>query len=66
MDKMVTILQLTYANAFSSMTNFVLRLKFIKVVFPDGPIENKTALVQAMAWQQAITQTNADPVHRRA
>ena len=31
-----------------------------------GPTDNKTALIQVMAWRQtAIIWTNADPVHRR-
>ena len=37
---------------------------------PRGPIDNKSALVQVMAWhrsnrRQAITRTNADLVHQR-
>ena len=28
-----------------------------------GPIDNNAALVQVMAWHQAITWTNADPAH---
>ena len=32
---------------------------------PRSPIDNKAALVQVMAWRQAITWTNADPVHWR-
>ena len=36
-------------------------LKFV----PKGPINNKSALVQVMAWHQAITETNADQLHWR-
>ena len=39
----------------------------LKFVF-KGSIDNKTALVQGMAWpgrRQAITWTNACPIHRR-
>ena len=41
-------------------------LKFV----PRSPIDNKPALVQAMAWHRTddkpfITWTNADPEHRR-
>ena len=36
-------------------------LKFV----PRSPIDNKPALVQLMAWRQAITWTNADPVYWR-
>ena len=33
---------------------------------PKGPIDNKSALVQVMAWPwTAITWTNANPLHRR-
>ena len=35
-------------------------LKFV----PKGPIDNKAAMVQVMAWhRKAITWTNADPIH---
>ena len=37
-------------------------------IVSEGPIDSKLALVQVMAWHwtgdQAITWTNADPVHR--
>ena len=36
-------------------------LKFV----PEGPIDNTSALIPAMALRQAITWTNAEPVHRR-
>ena len=36
-------------------------VKFI----PKGPFDNKSAMVQVMAWRQAITWTNAAPVHWR-
>ena len=32
---------------------------------PKCSIDNKPALVQVMAWRQAITWSNADPVYRR-
>ena len=36
-------------------------LKFV----PRGAIDNEPASVQEMAWRQAITWTNAGPVHWR-
>ena len=57
-------------NAFSWTKNCIFIKISLKVV-PKGPIENKWAFVQAMAWhrigdkRQVITWTNADPVHRR-
>ena len=36
-------------------------LKFVS----KGPIDDMSALVQAMAWRQAITWTKADPVQWR-
>ena len=35
---------------------------WIEFHLSKGPIDNKSALVQVMAWRQAITLTNADPV----
>ena len=35
-------------------------LKFV----PKGPIDNSPALVEIIAWHQAIISTNADPIHR--
>ena len=39
---------------------FRISLKFV----PTGPIDSKSALVRSLNRLQAITWTNADPVHR--
>ena len=50
-DKMEDNLQTTFSNAFSSMENariaIMISLKFV----PKGPIDNKSALVQVVAWR---------------
>ena len=49
LDKMAAILQTTVSKAFSWMKSVLFRisLKFV----PKGPIDNKAALVQVMAWR---------------
>ena len=43
-------------------------IKFQWSLFPNGTIDNKSAMVQVMSWRQTgnkpFTCTNADPVHR--
>ena len=41
--------------------SFRISVKFVT----RGPINNRLTLVQVMAWRQAITLTNADPIHWR-
>ena len=47
---MAKILPITFSNVFSSMKMFELRFKISLMFAPEGPIDNKTALVQIMAW----------------
>ena len=63
LPKMAAISQMTDSNVFSWMkcVYFIL----IKISLKCVSIDNKPALVQIMAWQQAIIWTNADPVHQR-
>ena len=44
---------------------FCFSIQIVLEFVPKGPIDNKSALVHAVAWYQAITRTNADTVHRR-
>ena len=47
---MATISQTMFSNAFSSMKMFKFLSKFSLKFIPKGPIDNKPALVQIMAW----------------
>ena len=50
-DKMAAISQTTFSNAFPWVKSFVFWFKFHWFV-PKGPIDNKWALVQVMAWRR--------------
>ena len=54
-DKMAAISQMTFSNAFSWMKRFEFLFKFHWNLFPrvQGPINNKSALVQIMAWRRS-------------
>ena len=59
--KMATISQTTISNAFWRMKSFVLiriSLKFI----PKGPIDNKPALCQLMAWRRTGDKPLPEPM----
>ena len=47
---MAAISQTTSSNVFSCKTNFVLWFEISLKFVPKGPIDNKWALVQVMAW----------------
>ena len=56
------------ADIFKSILlnkNIKISIQFSLKFNPKGLIDNKSALVQVMAWHQAISWTNADPVHQR-
>ena len=52
LDKIASVSQTIFSNAFSWMKNFVffvlISLKFV----PKGPIDNKSVLVKVMAWRR--------------
>ena len=60
---------------FHEWNVFFIPIRISVKFVPEGPIDIKSALVQVIAWRtadkplpdsrQAITWTNADPVHRR-
>ena len=52
LDKMAGISQTICSDAFSWMKNFV----------PEGPIDNKSALVQVMTWRRAGDKPLPEPV----
>ena len=58
--RMANMLQTTFSNSLSWMTIviFWLKLKFV----PEGLIDNKSALVQAMAWYQIGTKSLPQPM----
>ena len=51
-DKMASIGQTTFLNAFSYMKMYKFQLRFHWNLFPKGPINNITALVQIMVWRR--------------
>ena len=55
-DKMATISQATVLNAFSCMNT-------VEFYVPYGLIDNMAALVQIIAWRQAIIWTNVGLFH---
>ena len=44
---------------------FCISIRISLMFVPKGTIDSKSALAQVMAWRQAISWTNADPVHWR-
>ena len=58
LDKIAAISQMTASNAFSWMESFVFRSK----VTPNGLIDNKSALVQVMAWRRAGDKPLPEPL----
>ena len=55
-EKFATISQTTFSNAFSGMKMYEFRLRFHWS--PQARIHNIPALIQIMAWRQAIIGTN--------
>ena len=49
---MAAILETTFSNAFASMKIYEFGLKFHPTFVPQGPFNNKPALVQMMAWHR--------------
>ena len=51
-DKMATIFQTTFPNAFSWMKMYGIQLKISLKIVPKGPINNIPGLVHIMAWRR--------------
>ena len=52
LDKMAAISQSVFSNAFSWMKRFFYFDSNFTEVFPKGPIDNTSALVQVMVWRR--------------
>ena len=66
LNKMAAISQTIFSDAFLWMESFIFWSKFHRGSFlRDQLTDNMAALVQGVAWRQAITWTNANPVHWR-
>ena len=57
-DKMATIFQTEFLNAFSWMKMYKIHLKFV----PKSPINNIPALVQIMAWHRSSDEPLSQPI----
>ena len=53
--------QTTISNAFSCMKIIEFRFQFHWHLFPGGPIDNKPALVQLMAWRRLGDKSLSEP-----
>ena len=49
---MTAISQTTFPNALSWMKKFVLSIRISLKFVPKGPMDDKSALVQVMAWHR--------------
>ena len=69
LDKMAAISKTTFSNAFSWMKSFVFMIILLKFVSREGSSWQYRSIcssnVLAPNRRQAITWTNADPVHQR-
>ena len=61
-DKMATILQMAFPNAFSWMKMFKILFKISLKFVPTGPIDDKPALVQIMACRRAGDKPLSEPM----
>ena len=57
-DKMATISQTIFSNAFFFNEKVRISIQFSLKFVPKGPIDNKSPLVQVMAWRR----TGAKPL----
>ena len=58
---MTNISQMTFSNAFSSMKIFKFRKKKPAMFVPRGSLQNKSTLVQIMAWHQTSDMPFSEP-----
>ena len=59
---MAAIFQTTYSNAFSWMKMHEFRLRFHWSLFPKGPINKISALVQIMTWRRSGDKPLSEPM----
>ena len=53
LDKMATISQMTFTKAFSQKKRLAFWFEFHYSLFPKGPNDKESGLVQVMAWRRA-------------
>ena len=62
LDKMAAILQTTFSNDFSWMKKFCISILISLRFVPKAPIDNKSTLVQVMAWHLFGAKPLSEPV----
>ena len=61
-DKMATISQTTFSSAFSRMKKICILIRNSLKLVPTGPIDNKSVLVQVMAWRRTGDKLLHEPI----
>ena len=61
-DKMAAILQPTQSNAFWWMKTFFALIRISRKFAPKGPIDNKPAMAQLMAWGRTGDKPLTEPL----
>ena len=61
-NKVAAIFQTTFINAFFFNENACILIKISLKLVPIGPIENKSALVEAMAWRRTGDKPLSEPM----
>ena len=62
LGKMAATSETIFSDAFVWIKSCVFRLKFRRMFVPKGPIDNKWALVQAMAWRRTGDKPVPEPM----
>ena len=62
LDKMAVISQTTFSSAISMIESFLILIQISLKVVPEGPIDNKAALFQVMAWCRTGTKPLPEPM----
>ena len=62
---MADISQTTFSNVFSWNENFRISIEMSLNLVPKGPIDNKSVLVQVMAWRRTGDKPLPEPMLTR-
>ena len=62
LDKMATVSQTTYSYAFFMNENICILIRISRKFILKGPIDNKLALVQVMAWRRTGDKPLPEPM----
>ena len=62
LDKMDFISQTTLSNAVWWMKTFFISIRITLKIVPKGPVDNKAALVQLMAWSRTADKPLSKPM----